>query len=464
MVERRVSLRLLGGEHVKPRASFVCVKRLQDLAGARTPGLLEPDGFTREIDRLTRTPPRPILHLMADDSPRTIAARAGLETDVGLAAPLVPAIHQSTVYAYPSLEALEGVFHGDHGFIYYRNGHPNGAALEDALARLERAEAACVAASGMAAILAGLLSVCANGDHIVADRNVYGGTFALLTDDLPRFGITTTLVDADDPDALEAAIQPNTRLLHLESLSNPTIRVADLPRLIALAKARGLIVGVDNTFASSILMQPVTHGADLVYHSLAKYANGHATAMGGAVIGRRDLIDTARSRLIHLGATISAFDAWLALHGLKTLGLRMKAHSENGLLVAQFLQAHPQVKRVDYPGLPSHPHHDRAARLYPQGTGGMMSFELHGGYAAASSLVRALTGRIPLAPSLADVGSTLSYPAGTSHRALTLQGRAVIGVTDGLLRLSVGIEDVRDIIRDLETALTPLESEVVRAG
>ena len=398
---------------------------------------------------------------MTDDSPRTIAARAGLETDVGLAAPLVPAIHQTTVYAYPSLEALEGVYNGDHGYIYYRNGHPNGRALEDALAHLERAEAACVAASGTAAILAGLLSVCSAGDHIVADRNVYGGTFALLTDELPRFGITTTLVDSDDQDAISAAIQPNTRVLHLESLSNPTIRVADLPRLIALAKSRGLVIGVDNTFASSILMQPVLHGADLVYHSLAKYTGGHATAMGGAVIGRRDLIDTARSRLIHLGGTISAFDAWLALHGLKTLGLRMKAHCENGLLVAQFLEAHPRVERVDYPGLPSHPHRERAARLYPHGTGGMMSFELHGGYAAASHLVRALVGRIPLAPSLADVGSTLSYPAGTSHRALTPEGRAAIGVTDGLLRLSVGIEDAHDIIRDLETALATLEPEAV---
>ena len=398
-----------------------------------------------------------------DDSPRTIAARAGLETDVGLAAPLVPAIHQTTVYTYPSLEALEGVYNGDHGYIYYRNGHPNGAALEGALARLERAEAACVAASGMAAILAGLLSVCGNGDHIVADRNVYGGTFALLTDDLPRFGITTTLVDAEDLSALEAAIQPNTRVLHLESLSNPTIRVSDLMGLIAFGKSRGLVVGVDNTFASSALMQPVLHGADLVYHSLAKYASGHATTMGGAVIGRRDLIEVARTRLVHLGATMAAFDAWMALHGLKTLGLRMKAHSENGLQIAQFLETDPRVERVNYPGLPSHPHYARAASLYPNGVGGMMSFELHGGYDAASRFVRALVGRIPFAPSLADVGSTLSYPAGTSHRALSSEARATIGVTDGMLRLSVGIEDPQDIIRDLKMALAALEPEVVNA-
>jgi cystathionine gamma-synthase len=390
------------------------------------------------------------------DAPNTIAARAGLETDPGPAPPLVPAIHQTTVYAHGSLEALEGVFNGDHGYVYYRNGHPNGAALEAALARLERAEDACVASSGMAAILAGILSVCKTGDHIVADRHVYGGTFALLTDDLPRFGITTTLVDVDDTRALEAAIQPNTRVLHLESISNPLIRVADLPRLIALAKRRDLVVGVDNTFASSVLMQPITHGADLVYHSLAKYVDGHSSVMGGAVIGRKDLIDSARTRLIHLGGTMAAFDAWLALHGLKTLSLRMKAHAENALVVAQFLEAHPRVKRVEYPGLPSHPHHDRATHLYPHGVGGMMSFELHGGYAAASPFVRALAGRIPLAPSLADVSTTLSYPAGTSHRALSSEERVAIGVTDGLLRLSVGIEDVQDIIRNLEDALKTL--------
>jgi cystathionine gamma-synthase len=386
----------------------------------------------------------------------TIAARAGLDQDVGMAPPIVPAIHQSTVYAHPSLEALERVLQGEHGFVYYRNGHPNGAALEAVLAQLEHAESAAVAASGMAAITAGVLALCQAGDHIVADRNVYGGTFALLTEDLPRLGIQATLVNVDDHDAVRGTIQPNTKLLHLESLSNPTIRVADLPALIDLAKDRGLLVSVDNTFASPMLMNPVLHGADLVFHSLAKYISGHATAFGGAVIGRQDLIDVARSRLIHLGGTMSAFDAWLALHGLKTLGLRMRAHTENAIKVAHFLNTHPLVRRVDHPSLPGNPHAKRTLRLFPNGTGGMMSFELEGGYAAASRFVTSLQGRIPLAPSLADVGTTLSYPASTSHRALTPEARAAIGVTDGLLRLSVGIEDAQDIIRDLELGLSSL--------
>lgn len=393
------------------------------------------------------------------DAASTVAARAGLEQDVGIALPIIPAIHQSTVYAHPSLEALERVLqgeHGEHGFVYYRNGHPNGAALEAVLAQLEHAESAAVAASGMAAITAGMLAVCQAGDHVVADRNVYGGTFALLTEDLPRLGIQATLVNVDDHDAVRAAIQPNTKLLHLESLSNPTIRVADLPGLIDLARRQGVLVSVDNTFASPVLMNPVLHGADLVFHSLAKYISGHATAFGGAVIGRRDLIDVVRSRLIHQGGTMGAFDAWLALHGLKTIALRMRAHTENAVRIAQFLSDHPRVSRVDHPSLPGHSHAERAARLYPNGTGGMMSFELDGGYAAASSLVVSLQGRIPLAPSLADVGTTLSYPAGTSHRALTPEARATIGVTDGLLRLSVGIEDVQDILRDLQLGLSSL--------
>jgi cystathionine gamma-synthase len=391
------------------------------------------------------------------DTASTIAARAGLEQDVGMALPIIPAIHQSTVYAHPSLEALERVLQGEHGFVYYRNGHPNGAALEAVLAQLEHAESAAVAASGMAAITAGVLTLCQAGDHIVADRNVYGGTFALLTEDLPRLGIQATLVNVDDHDAVRATIQPNTKLLHLESLSNPTIRVADLPALIDLAKHRGLLVSVDNTFASPMLMNPVLNGADLVFHSLAKYIGGHATAFGGAVIGRQNLIEVARSRLIHLGGTMGAFDAWLALHGLKTLGLRMRAHTKNAIEVARFLNAHPLVRRVDHPSLPGHPHAERAARLFPNGTGGLMSFELEGGYAAASRFVTSLQGRIPLAPSLADVGTTLSYPAGTSHRALTPEARAAIGVTDGLLRLSVGIEDVQDIIRDLKLGLSSLD-------
>ncbi len=385
---------------------------------------------------------------------RTVAARVGAAGMSGAGEPLAGAIYQSTVYTYPSLEALEAVYRGEeHGHIYYRQGQPNGEALEAAVAELEGAEEAAAAASGMAAISAGMLAVVSAGEHIVADRNVYGGTHALLAEELPRLGITATLVDAAELAAVEAAVQPNTKLLHLEALSNPTVRVCDLPRLIALGKARGLTVSVDNTFATPALMRPIEHGADLVFHSLPKYLGGHSAAMGGVVAGRRELVEAALARLIHLGGTLGPFDAWLALGGLKTLGLRMRAHSENARAVARFLAGHQRVTRVEHPGLASHPQHAVAAALYPDGTGGMLAFEVEGGYAGAARLVRALAGRIPLAPSLADVATTLSYPAGTSHRALTAEARAAIGISDGLLRLSVGTEDPEDILADLEAGL-----------
>ena len=396
-----------------------------------------------------------MLKHMTKDVPQTIAARAGLELNPGAGRPIQPAIHQSTVYTYPSLEALELAMTGEQpGFVYYRNGHPNAAVLEETLAALEYAQGCVVAASGMAAISSVFLALLGAGDHLVADQNVYGGTFALLHSDLPQMGIEVSLVDAQDHAAVAAAFKPNTKLLHLESLSNPTLRVADLPALIALGQAKGVRVSVDNTFASPVLMNPLKHGADVVVHSLAKYIGGHGAVMGGAVVGRNDLVELARGKLLRLGGTMAAFDAWLALMGLKTLPLRMRAHSSNAFKVARFLEAHPKIARVDYPGLPSHPQRDLAARLYPHGTGGMMALELHGGYDAASKFVKALAGKIPLAPSLADVSSTISYPARTSHRALTPQARALIGVTDGLLRLSVGIEDADDLERDLATALS----------
>jgi cystathionine gamma-synthase len=382
-----------------------------------------------------------------------MAARAGLDANLGLGRPINPAIHQATVYAYSSLEELERVYQDEPGYFYYRNGHPNAAILEDTLAALEGGEACAVMSSGMAAISSALLALLQSGDHVVADRNVYGGTYALLTDDLPKLGIETTFVDPQHPDALEAAIRSSTRLLHLESLSNPTLRVADLPRLTALGKSRGLTVSVDNTFASPALLQPLAMGADLVFHSLAKYIGGHGAVMGGAVIGNAALVQQARGKAVHLGGTMSAFDAWLGLMGVKTLALRMQAHSDNALEVARFLETHNRVIRVDYPGLPSHPQHPLAQKLLPHGHSGMLSFELRGDLATADTFVRRIAPRIPVAPSLADVSTTLSHPATTSHRALTPETRATNGITDGLLRLSVGIEDPHDIIADLEWGL-----------
>ena len=387
-------------------------------------------------------------------NPQTLAARAGIESKLGVAKPLNLAIHQSTVYSYDNLEQLETVLAGQEtGFFYYRNGHPNAAALEQVLAQLEVGEACAVAASGMAAISGAFLAILKAGDHVLADQNAYGGTFALLTEDLPRLGIGATFVDMQDLAAVENALRANTKILHIESLSNPTMRVTDIPALVASAQTRGIKVCVDSTFSTPALIRPLELGADLVFHSLAKYLDGHSSVMGGAVIGSKELIDATRVRLIHLGGTMAAFDAWNALNGIKTLSLRMNAHSRNSLEVARFLNRHEKVARVDFPGLEHHPQFELATRLYPNGLGGMLSFELHGGYAAASKFVKTISPRIPLATSLADVSSTLSYPYGTSHRALTPEARARINVTDGLLRLSVGIEAIEDILADLEFGL-----------
>ncbi len=387
-------------------------------------------------------------------NPQTLAARAGIDTKLGVGKPLNLAIHQSTVYGYDNLEQLETVLAGQEtGFFYYRNGHPNAAALEQVLAKLEVGEACVVAASGMAAISGAFLAILKAGDHVVADQNAYGGTFALLTEDLPRLGISTTFVDMQDLSAVKNVLQPNTKILHLETLSNPTMRVTDIPALVAMGQAKGLKICVDSTFSTPALIRPLELGADLVFHSLAKYLDGHSSVMGGAVIGSKELIDATRVRLIHLGGTMAAFDAWNALNGIKTLSLRMNAHSHNALGVARFLDQHEKVARVDYPGLEQHPQFELAKNLYPNGLGGMLSFELHGGHAAASRFVKTISARIPLATSLADVSSTLSYPYGTSHRALTPEARARINVTDGLLRLSVGIEAIEDILTDLEFGL-----------
>ncbi|AFZ68629.1 trans-sulfuration enzyme family protein [Deinococcus peraridilitoris] len=380
----------------------------------------------------------------------TLAARADENAQENSSRSLVQPIYQSTVYAFSDLDDLERAMSGESGAaFYYRNGTPNRSTLERAIAALEGTEDAVATSSGMSAILAGFLAVLQAGDHVLADARVYGGTYALLTEELPRLGIQVGWTDVSDLNAVEAAWQPNTRLLHLESLTNPLLTVADVPRLAELAHARGGLVSVDNTFASPAVFRPAVHGADLVSHSLAKYLNGHATAMGGVLAGSRELMALARTRAVRLGGTISGFDAWLTVQGLKTLGLRMRAHSGNAQAVADVLENHPRVRRVHFPGLSSHPQFKLAADLFPHGFGGMMSLEVED----APGFVKRLQGKIPLAPSLADVATTLSYPWGTSHRALPEARRLEQGITPDLLRLSVGIEDVGDLLGDLEAAL-----------
>ncbi|MSP13375.1 MAG: aminotransferase class I/II-fold pyridoxal phosphate-dependent enzyme [Chloroflexi bacterium] len=381
---------------------------------------------------------------------------------------LVEPIYQSTVYKFTGLDQVDAVQEGrETGYIYYRNGTPNHTTLESAIAGLEGAAAAVVGASGMAVISGMFLSLLRPGDHVLCDRVVYGGTYNLLSKELPALGIETSLVDATDLAAVAASIRPGTRLLHVEAISNPMMQVVDLPALIALAQRHNILLSVDATFATPYLLRPVEMGADLVCHSLPKYLGGHSAAMGGVISGRAELINIIRSKLSLYGATLAPFDAWMALQGLKTLALRMRAHSDNGAYVAQFLarhswRGHPSVMRVIYPGLPHHQQHTLAQRLFPQGFGGMLSFEVPGGRSGADAFLRALSaiGSISFSPSLADVSTTVSYPAGTSHRLLSEAQRAAIGVTPGLIRLSVGIEDKEDICADLDRALAAMPNPI----
>lgn len=380
----------------------------------------------------------------------TLAARADEHARENASRPLVEPIHQTSVYAFDDLDDLERAMSGESGAaFYYRNGTPNRATLERAVARLEGTEDAVATASGMAAILVGFLAAMQAGDHLLADERVYGGTYALLMEELPPLGIEVGWTDVTDLAAVEAAWRPNTKVLHFESLTNPLLTVADLPRLVRFAHARGALVSVDNTFASPAVLRPALHGAALVSHSLAKYLSGHSTAMGGVLAGGGDLMARARTKAVRLGATIGSFDAWLTVQGLKTLGLRMRAHSGNAQAVADVLHNHPRVKRVHFPGLSSHPQFDLAADLMPNGFGGMVALEVED----APGFVKRLRGKVPLAPSLADVASTLSYPWGTSHRALPEARRLELGITPNLLRLSVGVEDLSDLLGDLEGAL-----------
>lgn len=380
----------------------------------------------------------------------TLAARAGEEARPNTSAPLVEPIYQSTVYAFPDLDALDAAMSGAApASFYYRNGTPNTGTLERAMAMLEGTEAALVAASGMAAISATLLGVLAAGDHIITDARVYGVTYALLHEEFPRLGIQVSFVDASNLEEVEAAFKDNTRVVHVESLTNPLLTVPDVPALAKLAHERGALLSVDNTFASPAVFRPALHGADIITHSVSKYLSGHSTAFGGVACGSAELMALARMRLLRLGGTMSAFDAWMTMQGLKTLGLRMRAHSGNAQAVADVLANHPRVKAVYHPGLSDHPQFHLAMDLFPHGFGGMLSADIDD----APAFVKALTGKIPLAPSLADVMTTLSWPWGTSHRPLPEPERRRLGITPNLLRISVGIEYIGDLLNDFEGAL-----------
>ncbi|HEV3230886.1 MAG TPA: aminotransferase class I/II-fold pyridoxal phosphate-dependent enzyme [Candidatus Dormibacteraeota bacterium] len=387
--------------------------------------------------------------------PRTLAVHAGADRPApGRAVPSAPALEQATAPLLHDLDDLEAAYEGQ-GVVYRRYGSPNQWALERALAELEAPEggeaAALVTGSGMAAISLACLALPPERRRVVASAQVYGGTSVLLNRELPGLGIETALIDADDPEALERAL-PGAGLLLVETIANPCMRVADLPRLAAAAHRHGAALLVDSTFATPVLCRPLEHGADIVMHSVTKYISGHGDALAGALI----FAPERRSRLLELarsfGPSPSPMDCWLALRGLRTLALRVEAASATALRLAGWLAEHPAVERVDYPGLASAPDHALAARLLVGGFGGMVAFHLRGGEGAARHALRRLR-LIPVMPSLADVATTVSHPFSTSHRGLSEAQLDAAGVTPGMVRLSCGIEDAGDLQADLAQAL-----------
>ncbi len=384
-------------------------------------------------------------------NPSTVAARSGWSPDF-VTRPSSPPLYLTTAFDIESLEQLSAIAGGqENGYIYTRDGNPNHDAFAADVARLERAEAGVVTASGMGALTAVLMAMVTTGEHVLAARVLYGRTGQLLNHLASSFGLQVTYFDVDDLDGLSAAIRPETRLCIIESISNPLLEVADLPAIVHVLKEIPLLV--DSTFATPCLLRPIEHGATLVWHSVSKYLNGHGDVMAGVVVGPTKLIRKIRAMSSLYGVNANPFESWLAARGLRTLPLRMRRVSETATDVAQFLSSSPQISRVFYPGLANHPHFERARKLLPDGCGGMLAFDLASGRAGVDLLFRTLSEVIPFSPTLADARTTVSYPAGTSHKFMTASERLACGIGDGLVRLSIGLEDADDLKREIGAAL-----------
>lgn len=370
---------------------------------------------------------------------------------------LAPPVYLTSTFAFENTEQGMQRFAGENaGFIYSRVGNPTVALLEARLASLEGGEAALCTSSGMGAITSAVYSLVQAGDEIVADQTLYGCTFSFFRHGLSGLGITVRHVDMTRPEDVAAAITPRTKLLYCESPANPNMRLIDLRAIAEIGKTRGIALMVDNTYCTPYLQRPLEHGATYVVHSATKYLGGHGDLLAGAVIGPLEAIQRMRFFGVKemTGATMSAFDAFLVLRGLKTLALRMRAHSANALELAQFLAGHPAVARVDYPGLPDFPQYELARRQMSL-SGGMIALELKGGFDAGRRFMDALR-LCTRAVSLGDAETLVQHPASMTHSTYTPQEQAEHGISPGLVRLSVGLEDVADIRADLARALDDL--------
>ncbi len=357
------------------------------------------------------------------------------------------------IFQSANFESVEGEEYHDIKYMRLSNS-PNHQVLGAKLAALESAEAALVATSGMAAITTIFHSLLSAGDHVIFQDCLYGGTYDYARREFGRHGLTCDFVGGERPDTWADALRPETRMIYVETITNPLVQVADLEAVVAFARKHELISVIDNTFASPVNFRPAEIGFDLSLHSGTKYLNGHSDIVCGAVIGQADLVARVKKMMSFLGGSLDAHACFLLHRGLKTLAVRVRQQNESALALARTLEAHPAVARVNYPGLASNSGHERAGRLF-DGFGGMMSFELAGGAEAAKRLETAVT--IPIvAPSLGGVETLLTLPAATSHAGLTTEERREVGVADGLIRVSVGIEGTEDLVADFEAALAAL--------
>ncbi len=363
------------------------------------------------------------------------------------------AMFLTSSFVFSSAAEAAARFKGEQpGPIYARFTNPTVNMMEERLAALEGAERCVAFASGMAAILATVMGLMKAGEHIVASRSIFGSTVQLFSNILGRFGIETTYVSPTDPAEWRAAVKPNTRLFFVESPSNPLTEVSDIRALAAIAHESGAWLAVDNCFCSPALQRPLELDADIVIHSATKYLDGQGRVLGGAVLGSQALMEGVYTFLRTAGPTLSAFNAWVILKGLETLSIRMAAHSINALSLAQWLEAQPQVARVLYPGLPSHPQHALAMAQQKTG-GGIVAFELKGGKDAAWKLIDA-TRLLSITANLGDTKTTITHPASTTHSRMTPEQRDAAGISDGLIRIAVGLESIADIQADLARGLT----------
>ncbi len=364
--------------------------------------------------------------------------------------PLIGGAVTTPIFQSSTFESAGAKSYHEQRYIRLSN-TPNHAALHAKLAMLEGADAALVTGSGMAAISAALMTVLSGGGHLLAQNSLYGGTHDLLTQEFPGMGIEVDFIDLDEPDSWREMLRSNTKAIYVESISNPLLRVGDLAAAVEFAGANGLISIIDNTFASPLNFRPAEFGFDLSLHSATKYLNGHTDIVAGAVIGRAELVAEITHKLNHLGGVLDPHACFLLSRGIKTLAVRVRHQSESALKIARFLEQHRKVARVNYPGLESHPNHLRACELF-DGFGGVLSFELEGAAAAAEQFIAHVT--IPIAaPSLGGVETLITRPAVTSHSGMSAEDRAHAGISDGLIRLSVGLEASDDLIEDISDAM-----------